>query len=87
MIMQMKGKRENGQLGAFSSFRELFAGPCPRKNGCRTIGVFPPWNARLPLGLREQKWEQKDTEQVSAAAAVDAISWPPSTGLRQDLLL
>lgn len=78
----LRFERENGQLGVFSSSRELFAGHCPKKNGCRTIGVFPPWNTRLPLRLRE-RWEQKGTEHICATA----VSWLPSAGLRQDLAL
>lgn len=94
--MQMKGmschcllpfEREKGHSRAFSSSGELFAGQCPRKNVCRTIGVFSPWNTRLPLGLREEKWEQKGTEQVSATATGHAVSWLPITALRQNLIL
>lgn len=80
-------EREKRQLATFSSSRELFAGQCPGKNGCRTIGVFSPWSTKLPLGLREEKWEQKGTEQVSATAPGHAVSWLPITALLQDLIL
>lgn len=95
MVVQMKGvssvispfEREKGHLEAFSFSRELFAGQHPRKNGCRTIGVFSPWNTRLPWGLRAERWELKGTEQVSATATAPAVPWLPITDLRQDLTL
>lgn len=98
MVMQMKGM---SSVIAYYSLREKKAswelspppgncllGSVQERMAAEPLqGEFSPWNARLPLGLREDKWEQKGTEQVSATAPGHAVFWLPITDLRPDLIL